>query len=287
MAEDLSFEDSDPQFDELVDNLLAMYQASIQVSPRDPSLSEAIRAMMWARRSSVLSRVPDGGTRRRYARSGLAVESSLHMDAALGRIVSPSEDVDHLSLEWFSEVMQTACRAVELADCEPQELARLGYEWIRVGRYDAVYVAAGRFESLDDAVEFVEDVLCYRLPWVVNGLVRLMETAPNEDVELSVAQVPQHLRMLPDFLRYGADREELVWVMSLGFRDRPFAEWLLKNLLTVRGRAPESFREAVTWIVAERKHLMAHVGEGWPGYFGRILERILTRYSRLVPLLEL
>jgi len=72
--------------------------------------------------------------------------------------------------------MAAACQAVELEGEDCGRIATPGFSWIESGRYDKVFgTIPGLFKRFDDAVDYVENVLCYRVPWVLNGFIRLLE----------------------------------------------------------------------------------------------------------------
>ena len=142
------------------------------------------------------------------------------------------------------------------------------------------------FDTFDDAVDYVENVLCYRVPWVLNGFIRLLEKGEDEDNRPALDDIPQWFRSLPDFLRYGVDRQELGWIMSLGFSDRRFAEWLLQVFIREHGREPGTFRDFINWVLEVGISLREKVDAAWPNYFGRLLGKVLARYSRINELLS-
>jgi helicase len=278
IAEDALAEGADPNFDGFVSSLFATHQAAIEDVVYGTNLREAVRTLMYARRNNVITRVPDGITRKRYAQSGLSVDSSLSLDGLLPEMQRFFENNPVLTQDAFSSVIEYVSRAIELEEQNPQRIALLGYIWIQTGRYDRVYeIAQDTFDDFDAAVEFTEEVLCFQTPWVLSGFVRLLDQVDN---------IPDWFRRLPDYLRYGVNLQTQVWIMSLGFIDRRFAEWLLEIYRRENRIDPPGFRNMIRWILANRPRLAAQIGQEWPRYFEQLFDKITSRYQRIDEILR-
>lgn len=286
MAEDLSgLEDDDIselRYEAMVQSLFAMREAEEREAER-PDLVVALMDLFDARRAYVQRAVPDAPTRARFARSGLPLIDARQLDdqlQTLGESLRPDAPLDHNSL---GTVIEAVAYAPQLGDIDVDRTTDLAWAWIDTGRYGAVFEVDQRreaeFKAVDDAVDYVESVLSYRLSWIVSGLLRLNERSEDEVVEEQ--DLPLWMDLLPQYLQYGVNRPELVWIMSLGVQDRLFAEWLLRRIHDYRGRESSSFIDAVDGLLWDRERLLAEVDQTWPPYFRRLLEEVLERYAQL------
>lgn len=273
IAEDALAEGADPNFDGFINSLFATHQAEIEGEYLGTNLHEAVKSLMLARRNHVIAQVPDGKIRKRYAQSGLSVESSISLDELIPEMQSFFDKNPLLTKDAFSGVIEFISRTKELEHQNPRQIALLGYQWIQTGRYDKVHeIAQDTFKNFDEAVEFTEEVLCFLTPWVINGFVRLIDQIEN---------IPNWFRLLPDYLRYGVDQQPLVWVMSMGFIDRRFSKWLLEIFRRDNRIDPPSFRNLVQWILANKLELATQIGQAWPRYFGQLFDKIISRYQKI------
>jgi helicase len=278
IAEDALADAADPSFDGLIDSLLGFHQAVIEDEEEGSNLGENVRNLMYARRNSVITRVPDGNTRRRYAQSGLSVDSSISLSELLPEMQRFFEEHPNLSEDAFRGLVEYISRVIELEQQNPEQIALLGYAWIQTGRYDRVFgLALEAFDSFDEAVEFTEQILCFQTPWVLSGFLRLLD---------QIEHIPDWFRLLPDYLRYGVNQQAQVWVMSLGFTDRRFAEWLLEIYRQENRIDPPGFRNLIQWILANRSRLGERIGQEWPRYFERLFDKITRRYQRIDEILR-
>jgi hypothetical protein len=144
------------------------------------------------------------------------------------------------------------------------------------------------FDDLDEAVGFVERILVYRLPWVLNGLLRVLEPPAATDDPITAARfaLPDWVIALPHYLRYGVSSPALVWVMSLGVQDPAFAQWILGRYAVQAGGEPSSFRALLRWALDNENNLRVAAEQEWPRYFARVLGDVLERYARLIDLLD-
>jgi hypothetical protein len=282
----------DAPFLAFVESLFAMQQARIaDARTGTVGLENGLRAFMEARRASVLRDVPDGATRKRYVRVGLSVQSSIYLDAAANDLRNLAAAQPLLTDPALSQLVQIACGARELSDVNPAWASPLAWAWMQTGSYLAVWRAASSagapLKNLDEAVGFVERVLVYRLPWVFNGILRGLEDAGEPDGGVATAlPIPEWIRLLPQFLRYGVNTPVLVWIMSLGVQDVAFAQWLLAEYVRENGTEPATFRGFLEWALSTRQALAERVTPNWPRYFRRLVTEVLERYARLQALLR-
>ncbi len=278
IAEDALAEGDAPNFDEFISSLFATHQAALEGEWLGINLREAVQSLMHARRNYVITRVPDGNTRKRYAQSGLSVGSSISLDELVPVMQRFFETNPLLTQDAFSGVIEYISRAIELEQQNPQKIALLGYAWMQTGRYDRVYeIAQDAFDDFDAAVEYTEEVLCFQTPWVLSGFVRLLDQVEN---------IPDWFRLLPDYLRYGVNLQTQVWVMSLGFNDRRFAEWLLEIYRRENRIDPPGFRVLIQWILSNRPGLGERISQEWPQYFEQLFDKITSRYQRIDEILR-
>jgi hypothetical protein len=278
MAEDSSNESLDTNFEALVENLFATYQATISDEQQGTQLRSGVNNLMQARRRYVLSRVPDAGSRKRYAQSGLSVESAVSLDESAQEMQALFEHQPSLSQEAFNAVIDYVHRASELEQHDVEKLKALGFVWILTGRYDRVFEAGqAYFDNFDEAVEYVERTLCYEVPWILNGFGRLLE---------QIGDLPDWFKLIPDFLRFGVNQEVLVWVLSLGFIDKRFAEWMIEIYRSQNGVYPFNFRGLLQWILTNRQSISDQINQTWPHYFWVLFEKVADRYQRISDMLN-
>lgn len=233
--------------------------------------------------------------RKRFARTTLAARDAIALDANVANLRECLLERPEISQEAVAELVRVACSAPELANEEAASLGRMSWEWLETGRYDAVMRAsAGRLTDLDEAISFVEEVLAYRLNWMLNGLVRLLEDRANasgDGGQAAAAQqaapeerpaIQEWVKLLPQYLRYGIAAREPLWVMTLGFHDRGYAEFLLGRYREEREGLPRQFRDVLRWLVERESDLVEQSSAaGWPRYWQRILTETVARYRNL------
>lgn len=289
MTEDLAGANEE-RFSALVEALLATQQAQGRSTPTGEPLPAAVRSFLGLRRDRIVARVPSVATRRRFARTGLSAASAEVLDAHVAalRVAFPPDR--ELSESAFAEIATAACRAPELSALNPELVATLGYTWITTGHFPTVLQRAGAsLATLDEAVSYVEEVLSYQLTWSITGLLRLLSDSTEGEAAGHEAAVdgpvgasdslPEWLRLLPQFLRYGVAERELVWAMSLGLQDRDFAAWIVRRYADTTNGPPSSFRTLLTWILEQRERLEAEASGTWPRYLVRFLTRAMNRYE--------
>jgi len=279
IAEDALPDTEDSNLQLLIDSLFASHQALIIDKEQNTNYQQEVRNLFFERRNHVILHVPEGKTRKRYAATGLSVESSISLDELIPELKTFLEDLPELTQNVFGTVINYACRATELAQQNPDFISLLGYEWIQTGRYDRIYdLAADAFRNFDEAVKFTEDVLCFQAPWVLSGFFRLVE----KQIEIR----PEWFELLPYFLRYGVNKKTQVWVMSLGFIDPKFSEWLLTLYEEYHHREPPHFRNFVQWLINNQIKLQKQVKSEWPSFFEEQFEKITNRYQRITKLIN-
>lgn len=283
MVEDLSAFETQA-IDGIVENLLARRQIASGTTGQKEL--QGISALFEIRRQRLRALVPEVEDRRRYSRTGLSAQGAIALDRQLQEVRELFAEHPQLSKAAIERLLTILCAAPELKG-EPAALATaVAWAWMQTGTYSEARAAGGgAFPNTDSAVQFVEQTVAYTLPWVMNGLLRLMEA--NGDIaddaisnpELPVA-VPVWAQYLPQFLRFGVDDPELVWIMSLGIPDPGFAIWIRGQFEQARGRRPASFREIVMWMLDQQDELLKRASH-WPRYFVRLLGEVLGRYSEV------
>lgn len=275
-------------FQALVDSLLATHEANVSESSR-PGRVEAVGQLFRLRRAAVLEAVPEGASRLRFAKSGLPVALAKSLDTVVSAVRAAFPASRAFDEQSFGDVVAAVLGARGDGQGGDSNLARLGFRWVSTGSYrDVLDQSRGALESVDEAVEFVEDELAYQLSWELAGLVRLLEA--TQDAEVDVAQktkpspaedVPAWLRLLPAYLRYGVNTPELVWALSGGLQDRELGQWVLLQFSNANGRSPKSYREIFDWSLSSRTQLSEAASGVWPEYFRRVLGASLDRYAKL------
>jgi hypothetical protein len=280
MAEDIDVDGTDQGFEQLVDNLFATYQASKHDLEEGTELTSGVRDLMRLRRSVVLDRVPDASTRRRFSRAGLAVDSCLTLEEVASVTLTLGASFVEPSREALLSVFEQIAQTRELLGESPSLMAQVGDVWMATGSYVSVLEAVGSFEELEGAVEFVEETIGYRVPWVLNGLMRIVESREG------LPEPPVWLRLLPDMLRYGVRTENEVWVMSMGIRDPRLGRWVLNWLSEHGWPSPGSFRELVDFCLASEDEVIGAMRAQWPTYFAETYGESLGRYRRIQEILN-
>ncbi len=175
----------------------------------------------------------------------------------------------------------------ELDDVEAGLMRKIGFEWISMANYSEIYENNEKhFTNFGEVVRFVEDVICYRMPWTINGIVRLAENELESIDDINKKELPDWFDLLPQFLRYGVSEKELVWVMSLGIQDRNVAHWLLQAYKAKVKRLPKSLKQFLVWSLDNRKEMLLEMGAVWPKYFVRLFNNILIRYDKITKLIS-
>ena len=226
IAEDAQIGEVGEGFTRLVKNLYATHQAGLEDLNSDTNYRGAVEDLLRLRRDRIIERIPEGLRRRKFARTTISIESALHLEAATQELLDVVNSSPELSQEALSAICAVLAGTNELSVGDPDELAALAFSWISTGSYAEVFrLYEERFNSIDEAVGFVEQELTYLLPWLLNDLTRILEGEQDLDGEAQ-NQFRAWFADLPQLLRYGVDTKELIWAMSLGLTDRRFAEWL-------------------------------------------------------------
>jgi superfamily II DNA/RNA helicase len=278
MSEELEIQDEEGKdfVETIAQNLFGMHQAKNQNLPNAVQIQTGIKALLDIRSKAVSEKVPDETNRRRFVKTGLAIESAIFLSEVINDLKPVLAQTIEFSEDIFKRIIDLACRTVEMSDTDSNEVSKLGVSWLRTGNYQSVFEAS-KFDDLDTTIFFVEDVLCYKLPWVINGITRLLETQ-NTDTELLI---PDWFALLPKYLRYGVDSKELAWIMSLGIEDRGFAEYLLQKYVEANQGNPANFRQFVRWATGNNEFLISSAKDEWPKYFIQILQQVLDRYAQI------
>jgi len=264
-------------------NLLATHQAAATLD--DGSAARGIRDLLTSRAAAIRAAVPTAGKRRRYARSGLAIEAALSMDDSVANLRALLLASPELTSEALLQVLQAACLSPELSNEPPDQMSHIVFAWMRTGDYASLLaVAPERLTTIDEAIEYVETVIGYKLSWTLNGLVRLVEADEAEGAtgRVRLLELPEWFRHLPQYVRYGVDTRELLWVMTLGLQDREYASQVLAALQIDKGARPTQFREVAEWVVANEAPLMEFARQTWLPYYAKALRGIATRYGQLL-----
>ncbi|MBL8080489.1 MAG: DEAD/DEAH box helicase [Anaerolineales bacterium] len=278
MAEELSVEGDDDVdvIGTTFQNLFCVHQAQREDLPNSGAIQQGLRDLIDIRAKVVQELIPEVNNRIRFAKTGLDIESTLFLSQVVGDLKLMLLQSPEFSDEVFLSITDLACQTLELAKEDSSIVKRLGALWLRTGSYQSVFEGS-EFDDLDTAIAFVEDVLCYKLPWVINGMSRLLETQDDEGVD----DLPDWFNLLPKYLRYGVDSKELAWIMSLGIEDRGVAEFLLQKYIDDNQANPASFRSFVSWAIAHNADLVTSAQEQWPKYFVQMLKQILDRYTQI------
>jgi superfamily II DNA/RNA helicase len=266
----------------LLPHLLATTQASLSETPEQDT--GAVRTLLQQRARVVRQAAPTAAIRQRYARSGLTAADAVAIDANVEVLRSYLLIVQQFNYDTLGAVLQEACASRELVGMDLSSLTRIAMAWVTTGRYHDVWHAAPEaIPSIDEAIEYVEDVLCYELNWILNGLIRLMDGEPGAGAAARRAALPEWFRYLPQYLRYGVDSRDLLWVMTLGIHDRVYASHILAALSTDGVEPASEFRDFVQRFVDNAENLFAMtLRERWPSYFVRRLDEVVTRYRGLL-----
>ncbi len=280
LAEDAKIDQDDPIFTGMMENLFALFQATRSDIETGSELAIGVRTLLQSRRRSILERIPDGTTRKYFAKTGLSVESSIQLYQSIADIQLLIGTKQTLDANILKAVVLVACRTTEMETVNGEVVADVAFSWIQTGNYAAIFREyssrdLGNFQTLDNTVSFIDDIICYRLPWVINGILRLLETSSDGN------QNPDWFTYLPQFLQYGVNTKELVWVSSLGIQQREFAEFILRQFVIANKRLPINFKVFLNWLIANRDSLLITVQEQWPHFFSENLTRIIFRYERL------
>jgi helicase len=281
MVEDIA-EQEDAVIDSLVENLLATRQARDELGWE--AYIAGLQDLFRVRKEYIRTVVPDVNLRRRYSRTGVGAVGSILLDQQIPSIVSligSSPDVDS---DVIVGLIKIACTAPELSAVDAERASALALVWLETGAYVSVWQSDDRFATVDETVSYVEQIIAYKLPWVLNGILRLLEsrdiepssTPPERAAEL----IPTWIKYIPQFLRFGVRRIELVWVMSLGIPDAGFAAWVLEQYQSSTGRLPPSFSAVAGWAI-ESQDQLRNAAETWPPYFQRLLAAVLERSVEL------
>jgi helicase len=288
IVEDLAEDEVNGILQGLTGGLFATHQLEAREADEREKLKLGIDQLFRLRHERLITRVPQGPRRKRFARAGLSIESCLSIEGAVEEISVSLTEAEDLTRDVFRKIMEIACRTIELANVNTEILTSLGYEWVNLATYEDVFRRGeSRFQSLNEAVRFVEDVFCYRVPWVLNGIIRILENSHpwiNEEGQVS-QQLPPWFKLLPHMMRYGVPTRELVWIMSLGVHDRRLAQWLLDHFSAGRFFPLRSLRQFVEWAIESRAFIIERMSREWPKYFVRQYSGILDRYERINTLL--
>jgi hypothetical protein len=283
MAEDLA-DVEEAAIETLVANLLATQEAA---GPRAQPRREGIATVFELRRLAIRALVPEAADRRRYARTGVSAAGAIALDLQLAAVDTLLNESPEMTPEALQALIEAACAAPELAGVSASQATMIAWAWMQRGSYaDVLASVPGRFDSIDEAVKYVEQTISYALPWVLNGLLRLLDPEKEaEDPMVIRFPKPAWASYLPQFLRYGVNEPDLVWIMSLGIPDPTFAAWIREQFEEARGRRPESFRDVLGWAV-DNQRALAEAASEWPRYFVRLLLDVLSRYAQVRTLLD-
>lgn len=271
IAEEDFSDEMEPVVNNLIENLFATYQSNLEADSQNRNYVDAIRELFHSRYQYVISKVSNREKLVRYAKSGLALESSIKLDENLDLLSDVLETNQMLDQKAFTDIISLLDSVYELKTQDLRKISKIGYIWIQSGKYDNIYEGGKNvFSSFDEAVEYVEKVLIYLTPWVLSGFLQIAN---------GLVKIPEWFLLLPDYLKYGVNSKSLVWLMSLGFPDRLFCEWILSKYLADEDSQPQSFDILKKWLATKAQFLLPNVKEDWPPYHLEIFERVISRQN--------
>lgn len=286
LAEELSPEQQQAKVEEVVRNLLATYQAEKRDIEGGSQLRGAIQQLVVQRQEATLARVPESIRRKRYAAAGLSIGSCVAIEDAIDPLINLLERQHDLTQQNFDALVDAVTGFRELNGANTDLIKRLGFRWLNLATYAEIFEGSeGAFANFGESIRFVEDILCYRTPRVLNGVVRLVQERIADDVFGTEVQLPEWFSYFPQLLRYGVPTRELMWVMSLGVPERKVAVWLLELFRAARNRPPQSLKELVSWGIASRDEVLPRLEADWPKYFARLYDGIIDRYEQIQQIL--
>jgi hypothetical protein len=286
LAEDVAPDEQQNRMELLVNSLLASYQAEKADLAAGSAVRPEVTRLVALRAESVLGRVPDVGNRKRFSMSGLGIESCITAEASIDILIEALRDEQELDAELFGQIVDISCQCDELSGHDAAHIKQFGFQWLNLATYGAVFESAQEaFGSYGAVIRFVESVLGYRLPWVVNGLARLVEAKLQDVAEEERPVIPDWFTYLPQLVRYGVPSLQLMWIMSLGIPERRVAQWLLDRFVGDRNRQPIGFGDILDWAIETKGIVAEQMSREWPLYFSQLYERTIDRYERVRALL--
>ena len=286
LAEELSPEQQQEKVEEVVRNLLATYQAEKRDIEGGTQLRAAVQQFAGQRQEATLARVPEAARRKRYAAAGLSIGSCIAIENTIDPLIGLLREQQDLTQQSFDALIDTVSGFRELNGANAGLIKQLGFRWLNLATYAEIFEGnEGAFENFGESIRFVENILCYRTPWALNGVVRLVQARIEEDIFGDAIQLPEWVSYLPQLLRYGVPTRELMWVMSLGVPERKVAVWLLELFQSTRNRRPNSLNEFVGWGIGSRNEVLPQMEAAWPKYFARMYGGIIDRYEQMQQIL--
>lgn len=286
LAEELPAEQQRARVEEVVRNLLATYQAEKRDIEGGTQLRNAVQQLAMRRQEATLMRVPDSGRRKRYAAAGLSINSCIASEEMIGPLIESLGTQQDITQQSFDVLIDVVSAFRELGGADAGLIKQFGFRWLNLATYGEIFEGSdGAFANFGESVRFVENILCYRTPWALNGVSRLVQARISDNVFVDWPPLPEWFSDLPQLLRYGVPTRELMWVMSLGIPERKVAVWLLELFRGTMNRQPDSLKDFVTWGIASRGEVTPQMEASWPKYFARMYGGIIDRYEQMQQIL--
>jgi helicase len=274
MVEESVGESIESRIEEILGTSLVSIQAADDDVPIDKLVDYSKQTAL-----SIAEEIPDDGLKRIFAETGLRVSSCQHIAEHIQAnreqvyMILSSEQIglEDLINEIF-EVIKPLPQMQTQYPFEADHLALL-MDWINeMSISDLVITYTTSEAEVQKLSQFIEDYFVFRLPWGMNGYLRIAQHL------LELDNLAADRRFLSSMVKYGVGNPLSTWPMALGCPSRELAAALTAGFLSDQDQLP-SLARFIDWFSDLSEEDLAY-RYGASSYQARVLTR---RVRSMVP----
>jgi len=246
----------DTQDEVEITNFLNKSLVGVQALRKNTETTELVSTMRNLS-SWVVQQVPNHDQQKVYASTGLRVSSCQILDGAVNIFLQlASQELDNAQnnrmqcSELFIRTAFEACISLPemqlpynlTYDGSPNEFTLLN-EWVNGRSIQRLRTENWNPENSEGFSRYIADRVTYKLPWGINGFLRLLA----HQLQINFEELPISWQHLPAMFKYGVNNVLACWICNLGVSTRNLAIQL--SVLYVDETANLNFSDVARWFV--------------------------------------
>jgi helicase len=256
LAEEIIDSDDESEIEQFLQISLVGVQAVRLQMNLQPLVQTFSTVSRWIR-----SRVQDKARLSTYASTGLRLESCENLENSVRSFVESTQgqqilqtmddDIFECASQFVDYVIFACGNIYEMIPSRPDEHRkyeephdRLNFlkSWIKGINVSELRSNLWNGHKAEDFTLYLSDQTTYKLPWGINGLLRILAFVLNREYE----ELPQAWQHLPAMMKFGVNDVVSCWASSIGVSSRSFAEEISKVYMEYEGFL--DFNTFVLWL---------------------------------------
>lgn len=241
LAEEIIGSDDESKIEQFLQTSLVGVQAvrlQIDLQPLVQAFSTVSR---W-----ITSRVQDKDRLSTYASTGLRLESCENLETSVRGFIDSNQgqqilqimddDIFECSSQFVDYVMSTCGSIYEMRpdnriNERPHDRLIFLKSWLEGINVSELRLNLWNGSEVKDFTLYLSDQTTYKLPWGINGLLRILAFILNRKYE----ELPQAWQHLPAMMKFGVSDVVSCWTSSIGVSSRSFAQEISKIYMEREG----------------------------------------------------